>query len=397
VVRAVCLASYVSRDIAPDVLRGFALWGIVLVNVAYFSSSVDTGVTADTLVSPGDSVAAFLVFALAQGKFYLIFSFLFGYSSQYVLASASGGGRRWWARGVGLIALGIAHASLLFIGDILFLYGLLGLLLLAFYGRTRRTLVRWGAWIYGVFTALAVAVVALTALAEAQGLSTAVESSPTGLAYEEAVQSDNYLASISARFDFWVSEAIFLVLFQGALTFVAFLVGVLSARSGALTGSGLSRDQLHKMMGWGLGLGLGLQVLFASVWVINTTSASPSLTLELAAFFGSFVTAPLLSLGYVGLVVTIVRARPTVLGWLGNMGRMSLTVYLGQSLLLNLIFGGWGLGLYQQLPYWLAVLVSIVVTLVLAALATLWLSRFRQGPMERLLSAWSRLGGAKSG
>jgi uncharacterized protein len=72
---------------------------------------------------------------------------------------------------------------------------------------------------------------------------------------------------------------------------------------------------------------------------------------------------------------------------------MSLTVYLGQSLLLNVIFGGWGLGLYQQLPYWLAVLVSIAVTLVLAAVATLWLRRFRQGPMEWLLTAWSRLGG----
>ena len=56
----------ITRDPAPDVLRGFALWGIVLVNVAYFSSSVDSGVTADALANAGDSVAAFLVFALAQ-------------------------------------------------------------------------------------------------------------------------------------------------------------------------------------------------------------------------------------------------------------------------------------------------------------------------------------------
>ena len=382
-----------SRDPAPDVLRGFALWGIVLVNVAYFSSSVDSGVTADALANAGDSLAAFLVFALAQGKFYLIFSFLFGYSSHYVLGSASGGRRRWWLRGVGLMVLGLAHASLLFIGDILFLYGLLGLLLLGLYAQPRRVLIRWGAWIYGVFTALALAVVALTALGEAQGLSPAVESSPTARAYEAAVVSDNYLAAIPARVDFWVSEAIFVVLFQGALTFVAFLMGVLASRWGALTSSGLSRNQLQKMMGWGLGLGLGLQVLFAGVWVVTMTSATPSVALELGAFFGSWVTAPLLSVGYVGLVLTVVRARPAALAWLGAMGRMSLTVYLGQSLLLNVIFGGWGLGLYQQLPYWLAVLVSIAVTLVLAAVATLWLRRFRQGPMEWLLTAWSRLGG----
>lgn len=382
-----------SRDPAPDVLRGFALWGIVLVNVAYFSSSVDSGVTADALANAGDSVAAFLVFALAQGNFYLIFSFLFGYSSHYVLGRSSGGRRRWWLRGVGLMVLGLAHASLLFIGDILFLYGLLGLLLLGLYAQPRRVLIRWGAWIYGVFTALALAVVALTALAEAQGLSAAVDSS-AARAYEAAVVSDNYLTAIPARVDFWVSEAIFVVLFQGALTFVAFLAGVLASRWGALTSSGLSRNQLQKMMGWGLGLGLGLQVLFAGVWVVTMTSATPSVALELGAFFGSFVTAPLLSVGYVGLVLTVVRARPAALAWLGAMGRMSLTVYLGQSLLLNVIFGGWGLGLYQQLPYWLAVLVSIAVTLVMAAVATLWLRRFRQGPMERLLTAWSRLGGA---
>ena len=383
----------ITRDPAPDVLRGFALWGIVLVNVAYFSSSVDSGVTADALANAGDSVAAFLVFALAQGKFYLIFSFLFGYSSHYVLGRSSGGRRRWWLRGVGLMVLGLAHASLLFIGDILFLYGLLGLLLLGLYAQPRRVLIRWGAWIYGVFTALALAVVALTALAEAQGLSAAVDSS-AARAYEAAVVSDNYLAAIPARVDFWVSEAIFVVLAQGALTFVAFLVGVLAARWGALTSSGLSRNQLQKMIGWGLGLGLGLQLFFAGVWVVTMTSATPSVALELGAFFGSFVTAPLLSVGYVGLVLTVVRARPAALAWLGAMGRMSLTVYLGQSLLLNVIFGGWGLGLYQQLPYWLAVLVSIAVTLVMAAVATLWLRRFRQGPMERLLTAWSRLGGA---
>ena len=384
-----------SRDIAPDVLRGFALWGIILVNVAYFATSVGAGVTPEALVSTGDSVAAFLVFALAQGKFYLIFSFLFGYSAHYVLGSPSGGRRRWWLRGIGLIVLGIAHASLLFIGDILFLYGLLGLLLLAFYGRTRKVLVRWAAWIYGIFTVFAIAVVALTSLVEAKGLSAELESSGQARVYEDAVASGDYLASIPARFDFWVSEGVFLVLFQGALTFVAFLAGVLAARWQALTAGGLSARQLRVMMGWGLGLGLGLQVFFAGAWLVNAQSAEPSTAVELAAFFGSFLTAPLLSAGYIGLIITIVRAAPVALSWVGTMGRMSLTVYLGQSVLLSVIFGGWGLGLYQQSPYWVAVLISIGVTVVLAAFATLWLARFRQGPMERVLTAWSKLGSTR--
>jgi len=381
-----------SRDTAPDVLRGFALWGIILVNVAYFATAVDLGVTSEALISPGDSVAAFLVFTLAQGKFYLIFSFLFGYSAHYVLGSDGGGRRRWWLRGVGLIVLGIAHASFLFIGDILFLYGLLGLLLLAFYSRSRTVILRWMAWIYGLFTAVALALVGLTALAEAKGLSQAVESSEVASRYEQTVISGDYLASIPARFDFWISEGIFLVAFQGALTLVAFLFGVLASRWAALGPQGLSRAQLRVMMGWGLGLGLGLQVLFGSLWLTNALSPSPSVALELAAFFGSFVTAPLLSAGYIGLIISIVRSAPRALSWMGSMGRMSLSVYLGQSLLLSLIFGGWGLGLYREGPYWSAVLISLGVTVALALLSGVWLARFRQGPMEKLLSGWSKLG-----
>jgi len=380
------------RDTAPDVLRGFALWGIVLVNVAYFSTSVDLGVTSEALASPGDSVAAFLVFTLAQGKFYLIFSFLFGYSAHYVLGQEYTGRRRWALRGVGLIVLGIAHAAFLFIGDILFLYGLLGLLLLAFHARSPKVLLRWAGWIYGVFTALAIALVGLTALAESQGVSALVGSSETAAKYEQTVRGADYLASIPARFDFWISEGVFLVLFQGALTFVAFLAGVLASRQSALGPQGLSRAQLRLLMGWGLGLGLGLQILFGSLWLGNALSPNSSDALELGAFFGSFVTAPLLSAGYIALVITVVRARPRLLAWMGTMGRMSLTVYLSQSLLLSLIFGGWGFGLYQQIPYWSVVLVAIAVTVVLAVASNLWLARFRQGPMEKLLSRWSRLG-----
>lgn len=380
------------RDATPDILRGFALWGIILVNVAYFSTSVDSGVTSEALRSVGDSVAAFLVFSLAQGKFYLIFSFLFGYSAHYVLGKARGGRHRWWLRAMGLMLLGFAHASFLFIGDILFLYGVLGLLLLALYTRRRTVILRWAGWIYALFTGFALSLVALSALAEAKGFSDAIVSSEVAARYEQTILSGDYFASITARFELWISEGVFLLAFQGALTFVAFLFGVLASRWAALGPRGLSPAQLRAMMGWGLGLGLGLQMLFGGLWLTNALSTSPSLSLELAAFFGSFVTAPLLSVGYIGLIVMIVRAMPRLLSWMGAMGRMSLTAYLSQSFMLSLIFGGWGLGLYQQLPYWGAVLTAVAVTVFLAVVSRLWLTKFRQGPMEKLLSRWSKLG-----
>ena len=385
-------ATAASRDVIPDILRGFALWGIVVVNVAYFATSVNLGVTAQALVATGDSVAALLVFALAQGKFYLIFSFLFGYSAHYLLGNPNTGRRRWLMRGVGLLILGVAHASLLFIGDILFIYGLLGLLLLAFYGRSERVLRHWIVWLYGLFAAAMAGLTALLFLAESQGVDTTGSSSLAAINYEETVIAGDYLASIGARFEFWAAEGIFLVLFQGALTFVAFLTGVLAARARALSDGVLSDSTIRQMIGWGLGAGLGIQLGLAGVWLGNELSASPSEAVGLAAFFGSFLTAPLLSVGYVGLVIRMIRSRPRALGFLGSMGRLSLTVYLSQSLLLSVIFSGWGLGLYQQVPYWVAVLISLAVTLVLSAGASLWLRRWGQGPLERLLTGWSKLG-----
>lgn len=383
--------SQTTRDIAPDVLRGFALWGIILVNVAYFSTSVDAGVTQDGVQSVGDAVAAFLVFVFGQGKFYLIFSFLFGYSAHYVLGNPKTGKTRWITRSLGLMVLGLTHASALFIGDILFLYGMLALLLLALYGRSRKVIVRWMGWLYGVFVAVLTALLALTWLGESQGFTDNIVPSVAAIAYGEAVATGTFLEAIPARWAFWSEEALFLVFFQGVLTFVAFLAGTLAARSQTLSPEGISRATLRKMMIWGWGLGLGLQGFFGGIWLGNLVSASPTSTLELWGFFGGFVTAPLLSMGYVGTMIWLIRTRPQILGWLASMGRMSLTVYLSQSILLSLIFGAWGLGLYQEIPYWVAVLMSLGVTAVLAIFAGLWLSRFRQGPMEKLLTSWSKL------
>ena len=141
------------RDLAPDVLRGFALFGIALVNVAFFAIDPVLGAAGPWLRGAGNTVAAFLVWALAQGKFYLLFSFLFGYSSQYVVKADPARRPRWIALAFALLALGALHGALLFHGDILFAYGLLAFPFASLMFRDAATLRRW-AW--GVFVATAV-------------------------------------------------------------------------------------------------------------------------------------------------------------------------------------------------------------------------------------------------
>jgi hypothetical protein len=75
----------IKRDSFPDILRGFALFGIAMVNIQFFSISTFDGAESLDLTQPESASVAFIVFALFQAKFYLVFSFLFGYSAHYVL------------------------------------------------------------------------------------------------------------------------------------------------------------------------------------------------------------------------------------------------------------------------------------------------------------------------
>ena len=118
------------RQEFADELRGFALLGIIFVNAPFLGISAD-GFTADSVLAWYDRAAAFAVIALAQAKFYLLFAFLFGYSMHFIVKEDGATSvRRFRRRLLGLGVLGIAHAAFLFVGDILFLYAVLGVTLI---------------------------------------------------------------------------------------------------------------------------------------------------------------------------------------------------------------------------------------------------------------------------
>lgn len=100
-----------------------------------------------------------------------------------------------------------------------------------------------------------------------------------------------------------------------------------------------------------------------------------------------FGTAPALTAGYVAIIA--LATRSPVLRLVEPAGRMSLTGYLGESILLTAIFCGWGLGLLGQLGAFHAALVALGVWLALDVFAHLWLRRYTYGPFEWLLRCWS--------
>jgi uncharacterized protein len=372
--------AYMKRDLTPDVLRGFALLGILLVNIQFMALSSEFGARGVWVQGIANSIAAFILFAVFQGKFYLIFSFLFGYSAGYIVRKQRANRPRWIKRCIVLMMLGVLHFSLLWHGDIIFLYGLFGLLLVPFLFRTEKTLSVWSYVLYGVFTVL------LLGLATALIIDERVVTPTLPAAMPEAtldgvLRGGSYLDSIAPRIEMWMYGISGGLLLQGGFVFAAFLMGLRLARKQFLS-LVVDAPQNNRMIRRGLVFGLPLQILAAAIFMQNEYTAQPSEAVFLAAIAVTFVAAPLLSMAYIGIMRKLVAERPAVVAWLAPAGRMSLTMYISQSVVTSLIFGPWGLGLFQEVAMWLVMMIAILVWLVLIAVAQIWLRTFTQGPLE---------------
>ena len=368
-----------ARDSAPDVLRGFALLGIIMVNLAFFSNDPSEGIGKESMSGIGNSIAGFLVFTLFEGKFFLIFSFLFGYSSHYIIGLNGKNTPRWIRRAVVLIIYGALHFSLLWHGDILFLYGSLGLILTLFFKRSDKCIKIWAASIYATFSFFLILLALL-----GQIYQEPIKSNPIADAFTQVMRSGGYLDSIPARIDIWTQTIALELLIQGAPVFVAFLLGLLVARKSALS-SGSKTLRLDVMTNYGLGLGLPIQVLAGIVFTVNENSINRSESLYFWMLVASLIFAPLLSMGYIGLILKQLEKSNHWLIQLSFPGRMSLTNYISQSLVLSLIYGPWGLGLFQKIEFWNSFLIAILVWFSLLLISKFWLTRFSKGPAEWLL------------
>ena len=108
------------------------------------------------------------------------------------------------------------------------------------------------------------------------------------------------------------------------------------------------------------------------------------------SLFASFVAAPLMSMFYIGVIRKLVEEKPRLVEWMKPAGKMSLTIYISQSVITAWIFSSWGLGLFQELQTWQVLILALGIWLLLANLATIWLNRFNQGPLEQLVSSLTR-------
>ena len=376
------------RDITPDVLRGFALLGILVVNIQFMGLSSSEGARGEWTLGFANGTATFIIASIFAGKFYLLFSFLFGYSSNYIIRGERSNRGRWVKRCFGLMALGALHFTFLWHGDIIFVYGLFGLLLTTFFFRTDRTLKIWTRIVFIFSSTLILLVGALAFLAERLFPEESLQD-PMETKLDAVLLDGSFIDAIPARLELWVYGVSTGVFLQGGMAFAAFLVGVRMARANFLS-SPIDIKQNNKLIKTGLFLGAPIQIIAAVVLLQNEQSPEPSEAIYLISLFASFVAAPLMSMFYIGVIRKLVQEKPHLVGWMKPAGKMSLTIYISQSVITAWIFSSWGLGLFQELQTWQVLILALGIWLLLANLATIWLNRFNQGPLEQLVSSLTR-------
>lgn len=366
-----------------DAIRGFALFGILLMNLEAFNGPIMQAMSGiDPTLHGLDRIADAFIYIFVQGKFWTLFSLLFGigFAIMYDSAARSGGDfrriykRRLWA----LLAIGAAHGILVWEGDILFTYALAGFVLLwRMKSDTPPRLVR----ILMVYCAPLAMLAFAGAMAGSHDDGADIAKM---MAEESRFQGHSpYLATLQWRAGYFLQSLGNLVILL-PMAAAVFALGVRLHRLGwsrpaSSADDGGGRAAIYCYLA-------GLALMLASI------SISPDVSpVRIDAVFATvnilnMLAGLLMCLGmYFGLRWLWPRAWfQTRLALLVPLGRMALSNYLGQSLICTLIFSGYGLGYFQQLPRAWHIPFAMAVIAAQAAFSTWWLSRFSMGPAEFL-------------
>lgn len=370
------------RYLILDLLRGLALLGIALANFPEFTlwtflSDADRAAMPTSAV---DEFVRFLQFLLVDGKFYTIFSVLFGIGFSLILERR---GRGLFVRRMLLLALiGFMHLMFLWSGDILLLYAVGGLLLTMFVGLNGRQLL-----------VLALSLIFLPVVLDATTEFCGTDfASPFYAKWWEVAAAQGIT---DENFASWLRDAdtypqVFAFLKQGACErmweFVEghrlpkvlglFILGYLAGRQRFY--ARLQELHLKRMFLWAVCLGLPASVLYA----LSAVDGCPwGRSLHSLLYAVSVVP---LAVAYITAVCLFYRRYPTlkVFGWLAAPGRMALSNYIMQSVVGIFLFYGIGLGWGTSFGLVHAELTAVAVFLLQIPCSLLWLRYFQFGPLE---------------
>jgi len=343
-------------------LRGVAIFGILLVNLQLFFSPIYLWFSsAEWWTAPIDRVSEHLIFFVARGKFYALFSLLFGMGMAIQLRRATSRGYRFaplFARRMGwLLLIGLAHAFLLWFGDILAVYASAGFALILFGNRKNTTLAVWTIvllLIPLVFIGVGTAIVEVAQLIPEATAEIEQQTGASDARYVELSEqargtypSGSYREILPVRARQVGLMYTMYPIFAGNIL-ALFLIGLNLGRRKFLQEVEPSLPLIRRLIWWFLGVGVAGNL----VGVVLLERVQPGLP-SMESFVQQValtVGAPALTFFYIASI-TLLFQKPAwrrLLVPLGAVGRMALSNYLLHSLVFTLLANGYGLGLYGK-------------------------------------------------
>ena len=390
------MTSTAERIATLDILRGVAVMGILAMNIVSFADvpAAYLNPLAQTVaVRTGDLLTYSVNFLLFDGKMRGLFSFLFG-ASVLLIAERMRAGlvmrRLFW-----LLLFGALHFYLLWWGDILIGYALLGFLALAFRNASPRALVITAAILIPVQLLIFTAMTACSlSLQEAMAGSPSAETVQawTQMSRDMAVPTDEhrakvlalYLGSWSGIVEHQLTDKTFFPLVGtfvfGWETLGYMLLGMAALKTGLLTGAW----QNSRYFQWTvvcLAVALpvylvALRFLFRSEWAVPA--------IFMWSFAATVPVRPLVVVAYACLIILATRNGGVLVERIAAAGRAAFSNYLGTSIVMAMLFYGWGFGLFGKLGRLELVLVVLAGWAIMLLWSKPWLERYRYGPLEWL-------------
>jgi len=363
-----------------DIVRGFAMLGIIIVNYFLIVDSVKGFEMAS------DDVVHNMVSWFAEGKFVTLFSFLFGVGFMIFMNRAlqrvKSPNKLFARRLTILLGFGVLHITFVWVGDILAFYAVTGFLLLIFYKCKPRTLLRW----IVALLAIQFLIPVITMLYNV--MNTAATEIPKFAEFALSCHDSSlsFLASIGARWSDMKTMALssFSTVYS---MFLMYLLGVYFVKMELFKNMNEKKHIWNRI--WII-CTIAFLITESSMLLVGPFPSEDMLWTEIFAVLGQNggLTGSMFYMSTLAMLFLHVSRMQGVLMIFTKVGRMSLTCYLLHSIIGTILWLGYGFGLAEHIQSAGTLVIGLAVYVVLVIFSTLWLKQFKYGPMEFI---WRKL------
>ncbi|WP_131783713.1 DUF418 domain-containing protein [Legionella gresilensis] len=385
-----------SRIQALDVMRGFALAGIYLTNILYFSGVhfAPTNLYESKLLSKFDYVTYFFIVTFVDNIFFVIFCFLFGVGF-YLFNNKSNfpsiRERFFIRRLFGLFIIGVAHAIILWYGDILFSYALIGL---SFFWLNKQPIQKLAKIILFLLLISSIVIPIIFCILDYFSLlptvptNTGAHESVPGITpndFFNTLSQGSYFSifALNLRMLYW---KILYHIYSGKLVNIMAFFGIglyiAKTRLGQKKfNTFLFKDKRQLILVALIGLSLSLTHALLKFFVLNQINLNGLAILNNLLSMSSSI---LLALVYMEIAYKLTAIYPTFSCYVAAYGRLALTNYLLQTVFSLFIFYSFGLALYGTTSITACILIGLGIILLQLLISILWLKHYKYGPVEQL-------------